>query len=67
MEAILFYCQNCDHKIDVAVFATLEAGKCPNCQSQAGFSTLSKEDQDPFIHTTMINDSDLLQKSLDKK
>jgi phage FluMu protein Com len=62
---IVFYCQKCDHAMDSSQFAELTDGKCPNCYSLEGFSTLSKKENDPFIGTTMINDSDLLNSTQD--
>ncbi|HHH72797.1 MAG TPA: hypothetical protein ENL04_03130 [Sulfuricurvum sp.] len=65
MEEIYFYCQECDAKITTDQLALLNEGKCPSCSSLAGFSTQSKTANDEFEHLTMINDTELLQKTLD--
>lgn len=64
MEEFFFYCQACDRKITLDQLALLNEGKCPSCGSQQGFSTLSKNEQDGFEHLTMINDAEMLERSL---
>ncbi len=64
---IFFYCQACDAKITVDQLSLLNEGKCPTCGSLDGFSTASKSEADPFEYTTMINDAELLQKTLDNE
>jgi len=63
-EETFFYCQACDAKITLDQLALLNEGKCPKCGSQTGFSTLSKSEQDGFEHLTMINDAEMLEKTL---
>jgi transcription initiation factor IIE alpha subunit len=63
-EETFFYCQECDGKITLDQLALLNEGKCPACGSLAGFSTQPKSESDGFEHLTMINDSELLAKSL---
>lgn len=67
MEETFFYCQECDKKITLDQLGLLNEGKCPSCGSLAGFSTLPKNENDVFEHLTMINDTELLQKSLDEQ
>lgn len=62
---ILFYCQDCDHTIKSDTFAELTDGKCPDCYSMKGFSTLSSKEHDPFVGVSMINDSELLNSDQD--
>lgn len=64
-EEVFFYCQECDEKITLDQLALLNAGKCPHCGSLAGFSTMPKSENDGFEQMTMLNDSDLLKKSLE--
>lgn len=66
MDEILFYCQACSGKITTDQLGLLNEGKCPSCGSLAGFSTAPKDENDTFEHLTMINDADLLKKTLDK-
>lgn len=58
-----FYCQNCDTKITVDQLALLNEGKCPECGSHEGYSTLSKKEGDPFLTTSIINETELLSKA----
>lgn len=62
---MFFYCQSCDAKITVDQLSLLHEGRCPACGALDGFSTSSKSEVDPFEYTTMINDADLLKKTLD--
>lgn len=62
-----FYCQSCDAKITVDQLALLHEGRCPVCGALEGFSTVPKNEDDPFEYTTMINDADLLKKTLDSE
>jgi transcription initiation factor IIE alpha subunit len=64
MEETYFYCQECDGKITLDQLALLNEGKCPSCGSLAGFSTQPKDADDGFEQLTMINDSEMLKKSL---
>jgi len=66
MEETFFYCQACDAKITLDQLALLNEGKCPACGSQTGFSTLPKSEADGFEQLTMINDAELLKKTLDE-
>ncbi len=63
-EETFFYCQACDAKITLDQLALLNEGKCPRCGSLAGFSTQPKGADDGFEHLTMINDAELLKKTL---
>ncbi len=62
MEETFFYCQSCDHKITVDQLALLNEGKCPDCGSIEGFSTVSKHDADGFETLTVVNDTEMLEK-----
>ena len=62
-----FYCQSCDEKITVAQLALLNEGKCPACESMMGFSTLPKDENDSFETLTVVNDTELLEKSFSEK
>jgi transcription initiation factor IIE alpha subunit len=64
MEETFFFCQECDGKITLDQLGLLNEGKCPKCGSLAGFSTQSKTEADGFEHLTMINDAQLLEKTL---
>ncbi len=64
---IFFYCQNCDEKITSNQLSLLSEGKCPKCDSLEGFSTLPKSEQDPFTTVTVINDTELLEKTFEGK
>jgi len=64
MEETFFYCQACDGKITLDQLALLNEGKCPSCGSLAGYSTQPKSEPDSFEEVTMINDTELLGKSL---
>ena len=66
MEETFFYCQACDAKITLDQLALLNEGKCPVCGSLAGFSTQPKSEEDGFEHLTMINDAEMLKKTLDE-
>lgn len=66
MDELFFYCQACDKKITPDQLALLNAGQCPSCSSVAGFSTVPKSENDAFEHLTMINDAEMLQKTLEK-
>ena len=61
-----FYCQGCDAKITIDQLALLNEGKCPACGSMEGFSTMSKSEGDPFTTVTVINDTELLEKSFEE-
>jgi len=61
-----FYCQHCDAKITVDQLVLLNEGKCPNCGSIEGYSSVSKTEADPFATLTVINDAQLLKKSFEK-
>lgn len=63
---MFFYCQSCDAKITVDQLCLLNEGKCPNCGSIEGYSSASKSEADPFTTLTVINDAELLKKSLDE-
>ncbi|MEJ2501685.1 MAG: hypothetical protein P8Y65_11335 [Campylobacterales bacterium] len=56
--------RECDAKITVDQLALLNEGKCPKCGSLAGFSTQPKSESDGFEHLTMINDAQMLEKTL---
>lgn len=60
---IFFYCQHCDEKITTDQLALLNDGKCPNCGTIEGFSTVSKCENDSFESLTLINDTELLEKA----
>ena len=64
MEEIFFYCQACDQKITLDQLALLNEGKCPSCGSLSGYSTQPKSEADGFEQLTMINDAELLSKTL---
>lgn len=57
---IFFYCQNCDKKITTDQLALLNEGKCPECGSMEGFSTLPKDQNDSFEQVTVLNDTEFL-------
>jgi uncharacterized paraquat-inducible protein A len=61
-----FYCQGCDAKITIDQLPLLNEGKCPACGSIEGFSTLSKSEGDPFTTVTVINDTELLEKTFEE-
>jgi len=67
MDEIFFYCQACDQKITTDQLVLLNEGKCPSCGSQAGFSTLPKSEQSEFEQLTMINDAQMLERTLSKE
>jgi transcription initiation factor IIE alpha subunit len=60
---IFFYCQACDEKITTDQLALLNEGKCPKCGSIEGFSTAPKSENETFDSLTVINDTELLEKS----
>ena len=60
-----FYCQGCDAKITVEALGTLDGGKCPECGGMEGFSTLLKSQGDPFETVTIINDAEMIEKTLE--
>ncbi len=62
-----FYCQKCDAKITMDQLALLNEGKCPECGSHEGYSTMSKREGDPFITTTITNDTELLSKVFEEE
>jgi len=62
-----FYCQACDTKITIDQLALLNEGKCPSCESIEGFSSVPKSEGDPFTTVTVINDTELLEKSFEQK
>lgn len=64
MEETFFYCQECDGKITLDQLALLNEGKCPSCGARTGFSTLPKSKQGEFEQLTMVNDAELLEKSM---
>lgn len=55
-----FYCQNCDEKITIDQLALLNEGKCPECDSMEGFSTIPKDENDSFDEVTILNDTEFL-------
>lgn len=55
-----FYCQNCNAKITIDQLALLNEGKCPECGSMQGFSTLPKGENDSFEQVTVLNDTAFL-------
>ena len=57
---IFFYCQNCDKKITTDQLALLNEGKCPECGSMEGFSTIPKDENDSFEQVTVLNDTEFL-------
>ena len=57
---IFFYCQNCDKKITTDQLALLNEGKCPECGSMEGFSTMPKDQNDSFEQVTVLNDTEFL-------
>ena len=59
-----FYCQHCNAKITIDQLALLNEGKCPTCLSIEGFSSLPKSENDTFDTLTVVNDTELLGKSL---
>ncbi len=61
-----FYCQSCDAKITMDQLALLNEGKCPTCQSIEGFSSLPKDENDSFESLTVVNDTELLEKTFGK-
>lgn len=61
-----FYCQSCDGKITIDQLALLNEGKCPTCGSIDGFSTVPKNEGDPFATVTVINDTQLLEKAFNE-
>jgi len=60
-----FYCQHCNAKITIDQLALLNEGKCPECSSIEGFSTMPKSDGDPFESVQIINDTELLEKAFE--
>ena len=67
MDAMFFYCQSCDAKITVDQLALLNEGKCPECGSLEGFSTLSKKESDGFESLTIVNDTEILERLFEGK
>jgi Zn finger protein HypA/HybF involved in hydrogenase expression len=67
MEETFFYCQKCDAKITVDQLALLNEGKCPECHSIQGFSTVSKKESDGFESLTIVNDTEMLEKVFEGK
>lgn len=61
-----FYCQSCDAKITLDQLALLNEGKCPTCLSIEGFSSLPKGENDSFESLTVVNDTELLEKTFGK-
>ena len=55
-----FYCQHCDQKITIDQLGLLNEGKCPDCASIVGFSTVPKSENDPFEKVTVLNDTEFL-------
>lgn len=64
MEEMFFYCQSCDAKITVDQLGLLNEGKCPECGSIRGFSTVSGKETDGFESLTIVNDTEMLEKVL---
>jgi hypothetical protein len=60
---IYFYCQNCNEKITTDQLALLNEGECPKCRTIEGFSSAPKSENDTFEFLTIINDTELLEKS----
>jgi len=60
---VYFYCQSCNEKITTDQLALLNEGKCPKCGTIEGFSTAPKSENDTFESLTVINDTELLEKS----
>lgn len=58
-----FYCQSCDKKITIEQLALLENGQCPQCKSIEGFSSLPRSQNDTFDNLTVVNDTELLEKT----
>jgi len=67
MDEMFFYCQGCDAKITVDQLALLNEGKCPECGSLEGFSTLSKKESDGFESLTIVNDTEMLERVFEGK
>jgi predicted RNA-binding Zn-ribbon protein involved in translation (DUF1610 family) len=67
MEETFFYCQSCDKKITVDQLALLNEGKCPECGSLEGFSTVSRKESDGFESLTIVNDTQMLEKVFAQK
>ncbi len=61
-----FYCQSCDTKITIDQLALLNEGECPTCNSIEGFSSLPKDQNDSFESLTVVNDTELLEKTFGK-
>ncbi|HHD78437.1 MAG TPA: hypothetical protein ENK98_02175 [Epsilonproteobacteria bacterium] len=57
---IFFYCQSCDGKITMDQLALLNEGRCPECGSMEGFSTVPKDENDSFEKVTVLNDTEFL-------
>lgn len=64
---LFFYCQNCNEKIDSEQLGQLDAGKCPKCHSLEGFSTIEKDMDDGFETLRVINDTELLAKTINEE
>ena len=62
MDEMFFYCQSCDTKISVEQLGMLDGGKCPECGSLEGFSTVSKKESDGFESLTVVNDTEMLER-----
>lgn len=62
-----FYCQECDTKISIDQLALLNEGRCPQCGSFEGYSTMSKTEGNPFVTTTIINDTELFSRVLEEE
>lgn len=58
-----FYCQSCDGEITIDQLARLNEGKCPFCCTIEGFSSLPKSQNDTFDTLTVVNDTELLEKT----
>jgi transcription initiation factor IIE alpha subunit len=67
MEETFFYCQSCDAKITVDQIGLLNEGKCPECGSIEGFSTVSKKESDGFESLTIVNDTEMLERVFEGK
>jgi transcription initiation factor IIE alpha subunit len=67
MEETFFYCQSCEAKITVDQLALLNEGKCPECGSLEGFSTVPKKESDGFESLTIVNDTQMLEKVFEQK
>ncbi|MCH9813277.1 MAG: hypothetical protein K0U47_04965 [Epsilonproteobacteria bacterium] len=64
---MIFYCQSCDHQIDLNMLAELESGKCPKCEEIKGFATAPAATMRDFDQdATVLNDTDFLKSTASK-